>query len=258
MIATQEQVASSGFFVAVVAAWATCFLGLEVARRLRPAVWPAPAPPPGQRPWVDVAVCVGVIAAVLGIGQLWHAGWLRWRWPGPWDHLAYALAQALVWLPLPLAMLWRRQTASSAWTGASFLWHRLAVGVLSGAVAVSVFLAQRGELSRWPEILDRACGWHALAHFLPVYMEGVGNAFVFVRLQWAFGNRLAAVVPGLLFALAHVPRGLADGESIATLVTFFAFNSAFVTVLLFALARHRDVVALGVVHWWMDLAIRAF
>ena len=257
MIALQ-QASSSGFFVAVVAAWTACFVGLEVVRRLWPAAWPAPAVPRSRRPWFDVAVCVGVIVAVLGIGQTWNAGWLRWRWPGAWDHLAYALAQAVIWAPLPLALWLRRQPATSAWTGGSFLLHRLGVGVVTGALAVTLYLALRGELSRWPGILERAFGSHALAHALPVYMEGVGIAFVFVRLQWVFGNTLAAVVPGLLFALAHVPRGLAAGESVATLAAFFAFNTAFVTVLLLALARYRDVVALGVAHWLMDLAIEAF
>ena len=93
---------------------------------------------------------------------------------------------------------------------------------------------------------------------MPVYLEGVGLAYVFVRLQWALGSRWAALSPGLLFALAHVPRAMADGEPALSIAVFFLFNTAFVTVLLLVLARYRDVVALGVAHWLMDLAIAAF
>ncbi|HEX5050597.1 MAG TPA: CPBP family glutamic-type intramembrane protease [Planctomycetota bacterium] len=254
----QEQTATSDFFVPVLLAWTSVLGGLEIARRLRPAVWPAALPPRSERRWLDLGIALGVGFAIVGTGQLWHAGVLRWRWPGAWDHAAYVLAQLLVWAPMPLAMWLRRQTAASAWTGTRHLPTRIAAGLVLGAVAVTVHLALRGDLPRWPTIVAKATTLRSLAHAAPVYLEGVGLAFLFVRLQWAFGRWLAALVPALLFAAAHVPRGLADGEAPATIAAFFVFNTAFVTALLLVLNRHRDVVALGVAHWLMDLATDAF
>jgi membrane protease YdiL (CAAX protease family) len=258
MIPAQEQTATTGFFVAVALAWACVLGGLEVGRRRLPHVWPAAAVARSARPWFDLVLALLASAVVLGLGQLWQGGVLRWRWPGAWDHLAYALAQAVIWSPLPLVLWLRRQRAASAWTGTDHLAVRLLAGALLGVVAVTVYLLARGDLARWPQIASSAPTWRSLAHGLPVYMEGVGIAFLFVRLQWAAGRTVAALVPGLLFALAHVPGSLSAGEEPGTIAAFFAFNTAFVAVLLLLLARTRDVVSLGVAHWLMDLAIRAF
>ena len=100
--------------------------------------------------------------------------------------------------------------------------------------------------------------WRSLAHGAPIYLEGVGIAYLYVRPQWVFGAWVAALIPALLFAIAHVPSAVAAGESAGSIVVFFAFNTIFVTTLLLVLARYRDVVSLGVVHWLMDLAIDAF
>jgi hypothetical protein len=152
----------------------------------------------------------------------------------------------------------RRQPVSSAWTGASALPRRLLAGLVLGTVAVLVYLAARGQLARLGAIAERAATWRSLAHALPVYLEGVGLAFLYVRLEWALGRAWAAAVPALLFALAHVPRALAAGDPAWSVAAFFAFNAAFVAALLLVLRRYRDVVALGVAHWLMDLAIEAF
>jgi membrane protease YdiL (CAAX protease family) len=188
---------------------------------------------------------------------LWN-GPLRWHWPGDWDHAAYALAQLVIWSPLPFALWLRRQRAASAWTGADHLVTRLAVGFVLGCVAVTFFLAARGELSRWPAIAAKAFTWRSLAHAAPVYLEGVGIAYIYVRLQWVVGSSVAALIPAVLFAIAHVPRALDAGESAASIAVFFGFNLVFVTTLLLVLRRYRDVVAVGVVHFLMDLATNAF
>lgn len=253
-----EQSSSFAFFGPVVIAWVVAFVGLELAHRRWPAVLPAAAPAPSGRRWLDVTIALAVAASILLLGQSWTNGSLRWQWPGPWSHLAYLLAQLLIWTPLPLALCLRRQRANTAWTGCDHLGARVLLGVGLSVAAVSAYLATRGALNRWTEILSTAATARAWTHLPPIYLEGVGLAFLFVRLQWALGNRIATLAPALLFAAAHVPRSLHDGESVASIVGFFVFNTLFVAVLLRLLARYRDVVALGVVHWWMDLATKAF
>jgi len=252
----QQQTATASFYVPVVAAWTAAFLGLEVARRLRRSVWPAADTARSWVPRLDLGIALLVAAAILGLGQLWQQGWLRWHWPRAWDYLAYLLGQLIIWSPLPFALWFRRQKAASAWTGADHLTTRLVVGLVLGCVAVTFYLAARGELSRWPAIATEALTLRSLAHAAPVYLEGVGLAYVYVRLRWAVGRWLAALIPALLFALAHVSGSAND--SAATTIAFFVFNTVFVTALLLVVARYRDVVALGVAHWFMDLATDAF
>jgi hypothetical protein len=254
----EAQTATASFFVPVVVGYASAFLGLEGASRFARSVWPAADTARSRSPRLDLGIALLVATAIIGLGSLWTNGALRWHWPGDWDHAAYALAQLAIWSPLPLALWLRRQRAASAWTGADHLAPRLAIGLLLGCVAVTFCLAARGELSRWPAIVAKAFTWHSLAHAAPVYLEGVGIAYIYVRLQWVVGTWVAALIPALLFAIAHVPQALAAGESAGSIAMFFGFNVVFVTTLLLALGRYRDVVSLGVVHFCMDLATGAF
>lgn len=258
MILVQEQTATAGFFVPVLGAWCIVFAGLELARRVRPDVWPAAAVGRSGRPGLDLVVALLVALAVLGLGQLWHGGLLRWRWPGEFAHLGYLLAQLLIWSPLPIALWLRRQSPATAWTGNDHLVLRLAVGLVLGAVATIVYCAARGDVPRIGEVFERAATLRSLVHAVPVYLEGVGLAFLFVRLQWLLGARAAALIPAVFFAAAHVPRALADGEQAGAIVAFFAFNTVFVATLLLLLRRHRDVASIGAAHWLTDLAIGAF
>ncbi|HZN37848.1 MAG TPA: hypothetical protein VFD82_03540 [Planctomycetota bacterium] len=254
----QAQTATASFLLPVVIAWASAFLGLEGASRVVRSVWPAADTARSGWARLDLGIALLVATAIIGLGQLWTNGTLRWHWPGDWDHAAYAIAQLVIWSPLPFALWLRRQRAASAWTGADHLVVRLAVGFVLGCVAVTFYLAVRGELSRWPAIAAKAFTWHSLAHAAPVYLEGVGIAYVYVRLQWVVGSWVAALIPALLFAIAHVPRALEAGESAGSIAVFFGFNLVFVTTLLLVLARYRDVVSLGVVHFCMDVATGAF
>lgn len=258
LLQATQQTANDDFLVPVVVQWAAVFGALELLRRRWPGIWPAAACAAGRRPWLDVAVALLTVVAVLGLGQLWHAGVLRWRWPGPWDHAAYLLAQLVIWSPLAVALCWRRQPLASVWSGSDHLPARGIAGLGLGVLGAAVFLTARGEPGRLPEVLAALPTARGLAHFAPVYLEGVGLAFLFVRVEWALGARLAAAVPAVLFAVAHVPRALAAGESTPTIAAFFVFDTLLVAAVLLLVRRHRDVLTLGVAHWITDAAIGAW
>ncbi|MSR40135.1 MAG: hypothetical protein EXS02_15030 [Planctomycetes bacterium] len=90
----QQQTATASFFLPVAAASTAAFLGLEVARRLRPHVWPAADTARSWWPRLELGIALLVVSAIIGLGQLWSSGVLRWRWPGDWDYLAYLLGNS--------------------------------------------------------------------------------------------------------------------------------------------------------------------
>lgn len=96
-----------------------------------------------------------------------------------------------------------------------------------------------------------------LVDFLPVFLEGVAVAFGFVRFRWLVGMVPALVVPAAVFAAAHIPGQLADERTLATIVAFFLFNTSLAAAILWTVQRSRDVIWLGMVHYLMDIAIRA-
>jgi membrane protease YdiL (CAAX protease family) len=85
----------------------------------------------------------------------------------------------------------------------------------------------------------------------------VAVVFAFVRLRWALGTAAAIAIPSLLFAAAHVPGQFAEECDTAYMAVFFVFNAALAAAVFSVVQRSRDVIWLGLVHYLMDIAIRA-
>lgn len=89
-------------------------------------------------------------------------------------------------------------------------------------------------------------------------MEGVVVAFLFVRIRWTLGLWPAILIPAVLFAVGHVPRQIAAEQSAGTMIAFFVFNTCLPAAILYVVARSRDIIWIGIVHYVMDIAIKAF
>lgn len=248
------QTATADFFIPVAAAYGAALIGWWWIASRWPQVWPAEADAETRRPWLDLGVCVAVMLAILGMGQLYRVDWLLPK-RGLWN---YTINQALIYAPLFAALLARRQSGSTVWLTRHNLGRKVGIGLALGFLAVVVFLALRGDLGQLPDEVARAVTPNSLAHFFPVFMEGVAVAFIFIRLRWAVGALWATVGPALLFAAAHVPRGIESGSTFAEIAAFFVFNTLIVIVILQVLRRSRDVIWLGLVHFLMDVPTRAF
>ncbi len=97
-----------------------------------------------------------------------------------------------------------------------------------------------------------------LRNFLPVFLEGVAIAMMYVRMRWAFGQWPALLGPGMLFAAAHIPRQIESGLGPPEMIAYFAVTAGIAFAVLYTLERSRDVIWIGIVHYVMDVAIGAF
>src|SRR5262249_20579676 len=61
---------------ALLVGYATALLGWLLLSRAAPSLWPQRAPIRFARPWLEVAVSLLAVVAVLAIGQLYIRGWL--------------------------------------------------------------------------------------------------------------------------------------------------------------------------------------
>jgi len=252
------QQASLAFFLPVAAAYLAACAAWYALIRLAPGVWPVQAPPTTDRPRLDFALALVAPLGVLLLGQLYRMGWLLPRVGAPpVRRLLWVANNLIIYAPLFLVLAARRQGLATVYLSARRLWLKVALGLALGALAAALFLALRGETPRLVRVLTGAADLGRLADFVPVFLEGVGLAFLLVRLGWLVGERTAALVPALLFAAAHIPSGLASGRTAGELAAFFAFNVALVTVILRVVQRGQDVVVLGLVHYVMDVAIEA-
>lgn len=260
MIASNEtiQTADASFFAPITIAYLGACLVWWIASRLRPDAWPSSPPPASRRPWLDVGVALVAAAGVLGVGQLWWKGLLFPERGAPWEVLGPPLNQLVIFSPIFLALWIRRQGPETVFVTPRHLPAKCATGLIAAAVAIAAFLVARGEVDRAPTI-----GWEVLSgthltHFIAVFMEGVALAYLYVRLRWAMGPLPALLVPCVLFAVSHVPRQLEGGGSPGEIALFFAFNVGLPMLILATVARSRDVVWLGIVHYLVNHASGAF
>src|SRR5687768_15328112 len=76
------QTTALAFFVPVAVAYAVSALAALWCQRRWRGAWPQHDTLPPPRPWREVAYGFVAAAAVLGLGQLWQHGVLRWSWSG--------------------------------------------------------------------------------------------------------------------------------------------------------------------------------
>ncbi len=172
--------------------------------------------------------------------------------------MAFNLNTLLIFSPLFAVAAVCRHGLASMFLSARGLPLKLAVGLALALLGLAVFLGLRGELHRAPDVLAGAVAPRALAHALPVFLEGVALAFLYVRLRWALRSVAALLLPCVLFAAAHVPRGIDEGQALGEIAAFFALNVLLPLPILWVVVRSRDVIWIGVVHFVLDVAIDAF
>jgi hypothetical protein len=254
----QTQQATLQFFAPVAVAYlAACaaWFGLE---RIQPQSVRQPATPETNRPRLDFVLCILAIAGVLGIGQIYRAGWLLPAGESPAGRLNWTIDNLLIYSPIAVVLAARRQGLETVYLSARHIAKNILIGIAIGLLAVACYLALRGGLPQFRSVIIEAVSASSLANFTPVFLEGVAMAFGFVRLRWAFGQAAALFIPGVLFALAHVPRGIAEGRTPMEIAAFFLFNVALVPAILYTISRSRDIVWIGMVHYLMDIATGAF
>ena len=134
---------------------------------------------------------------------------------------------------------------------------KVSFGLGLGILAVIIFLTLRSQLSQFPEVILRSIEPGRLVDFVPIFLEGVAVAFLFVRIKWALGILPAILIPAGLFALAHIPGQLANGLNIVEITAFFVVNSGLAGAIIYFVHRSADIIWIGLVHYIMDIAIEA-
>ena len=255
----QEQGATAEFFSTITVTYlVVCGLWFASARLFGDA-WPRGADvPPSDRRWLDLGVTAIVAVGVLGLGQLMSSGLLLPRASGGLGMLTFNVNTLIVYSPLLIALIVRRQPASTVLLAPRRPVASVLVGSALALVGLGVYLALASELHRFGPVVLEACGIHALSHFIPVFLEAVAVGFLYVRLRWVCGEIPSLLVPCLLFAVGHLRRSIDSGRPPAEIAAFFVLNTLLPFAIFFTVVRSREVIWIGVVHYLLDVAIGAF
>lgn len=251
------QTATSFFLGPIAVAYLFACAGWMAYDRMAHLAASEPQDTPSERPSLDLLLMLAAGAGILGLGSVYRHGWLLPTGDTWMGRAGWMLDNLVIYSPIAGVLALRRQGPGTLFLSRTRLAEKIAVGLVLGVASLALYSVLRGEASQIGPRLARAIEPDALVDFLPVFLEGVALAFAFVRFRWLVGTIPAVVVPVLVFAAAHVPSQLANDRTLVHMAIFFAFNSVLSGVILMTVARSRDIVWIGLVHYLLDVAIEA-
>jgi len=225
--------------------------GWLVADRLMPRVWPHEPIERLAHPWRELGIALVGAAGILVMGQLWTRG-IRLPEEGAAGPIFGAIDQILIFSPILLVVVVRRQPWITAWLPRGRAGVRLLVGLGSGAAAVTTYsLLRAGADAPWT-LMSRIWRYEHVDEMTQVFLEDLAIAILFVRLAGAIGNRWATVAVACLFAAGHVPAMVSQGAGWSELAGLLRDVGLGVAVVL-VLQRSRDVLWFWCIHFMLDM-----
>ena len=228
---------------------ATCATWWALSRLL--PLWRDAERPHFARPWREVGIVLLAVLGTLLLGQLWVRG-IRLNMPAPWAPLGESINQIIIFAPVVAVPILRRQGWASAWIRLDHVALRLAIGLALALGALFLYSTlERGAVS-WPEAVREVFAPSRAHLAVQVLLEDIAIAILFVRVTAAMGPRAAIVIVAALFAAAHIPSMIAQGDPAAELVALL--RDAGLAVLVVGTAwRSADIAWLWPVHYVLDV-----
>ena len=250
---------SNTFFIVPLTLAYASMCGLWFLINAKTKWWPLDSIRQSDKPWLDFSLALIGAVAILGIGQLYSAGLLIPNsGNSTTDGIIWIVNNFIIYSPIAIILYVRKQKSNTIFISADKVYLKLLFGLVAAFVGVTLFLLLRGELDRLQATLKSAVQFKSLSYFPAIFFENIALAFLFVRLKWAVGTKWAIIIPAILFALAHVPGSIAEGDPWSHILTFFFLTGSLTTFILYTAYRSRDIIWLGIVHYMMDIVIKTF
>lgn len=225
--------------------------GWLLASRLLPGVWPRGPIGRFDNPWGELGIALIGAVGILAMGQMWIRG-IRLPEEGTAGPVLASINQLLIFAPILLVLVIRRQPWTSAWLPGARVALRLGVGLVLATLALTAYsLLREGADPPWI-LIARIWRYENVDKMMQVFLEDLTIAIVFVRLAGAIGGRWATVVVACLFAAGHVPVMIAQGASVIELAGLLRDAGLGVAVIL-VLQRSRDVLWFWCIHFCLDM-----
>jgi hypothetical protein len=214
-------------------------------------LWPAQPDPSFPHPWRELGLALAAVVGVLLLGQLYVRG-IRLETAGSWRPVTESINQILIFAPIIVLPLVRRQGWASAWIRPDKLPLRAAIGIGFALFALLIYSTFERGAPSWPAAVAEVFRPGRAHLAVQVLLEDLGIAILFVRFAAALGVRRAVVAVALLFALGHVPTMIANGVAASEFVGLVRDFGLGILVASTA-QRAADVLWLWPVHFALDM-----
>jgi hypothetical protein len=225
--------------------------GWLVASRVMPQVWSQDPVEGFAHPWKEFGIALVGAVGILAIGQLWIRG-IRLPEQGVLGPVLGAINQVLIFTPILLVIVIRRQSWATAWLPRQRIAMRLLVGLVLATLAVATYSLLRAEADAPWVMLGRIWRYEHFDEMVQVFLEDLTIAILFVRLAGALGSRWSTAIVALLFAAGHIPAMVSGGATWLEVGGLLRDVGLGVAVIL-VLQRSRDVVWFWCIHFCLDM-----
>jgi hypothetical protein len=191
------------------------------------------------------------VLGVLTVGQLYTRHLLLPQ-TGRLAPVIEAVNQLLIFAPILVVPLLRKQGLETLWLPTEQIWARLVVGLVLAALAILAFTLVRADSDSWPQVYQRVYDPRNFGLLVQVGCEDVAIAILAVRFQAAIGRGGTILLVAVLFAAAHAPAMLATGEPTASLARL-VLDAGLGVAILAVVQRSADIWWFWCVHFAMDM-----
>lgn len=243
---------TTSYFLAIALAYLGSIGVWFLVTRARPSLWPPIrqihfAKPKRELVWALVAIGFVLLLTVLDNMRLLLP---RQRgWVGPLVFLGVLL---IVWLPVILVLLIRRQGLHTCLLSTEGAGKKLLWGIGVSLLGISIFLIARGKIYAFPQLTS---GWRTnhLVVLVQSIMLMAGVGFLLVRIIAAAGKWIGIVIVGALYGLAKYPLYMMQyrmGFFQAT--AMIVFSSFIAMIIAYIIYDRQDVLVISIFHFFLD------
>lgn len=235
----------------LVLAYLVALGGWWCASRIMPGIWRKEPYKALDHPRAEfVYSLLGAIGIVL-MGMLWTRG-IRFSEDGIFGPVLGAANQILIFMPIVLVMVIRKQPWITAWIPSNRIVIRLIIGFVLSILAITAYSFLRSGAD-WPwMMLSRIWAYDHLDKLVQVFLEDITIAILVVRLAGVIGRGWATVVVACLFAAGHIPAMMSNGATWFELFGLLRDAGLGVAVIL-VLQRSRDIIWFWLIHFSLDM-----
>lgn len=238
-------------YAPLVIAYLIGLTGWLVACRIQPQVWPKGPAERVDHPGREFGYAILGVAGIIAIGQLWTNGLLIPE-NGSLRPLIASINQILIFSPIVLVLVIRRQPWTTAWLPDRRIAIRFLIGIVLASLAVAAYaLLRKGADPPWI-LIGRIWRLNNVDKMVQVFLEDLTIAILFVRLAAAIGSRWATVVVACLFAAGHIPVMISQGATWMELAGLLRDAGLGMAVIL-VLQRSRDILWFWCIHYCLDM-----
>ncbi|MEM6792726.1 MAG: hypothetical protein AAF725_02005 [Acidobacteriota bacterium] len=243
-------------YFATFAAYAVPLGVLFAATATAPQLWHAPRlSQTPDRPRFDFGVAVGAVLAVVGLNVVYNTvGILP---AGAFGGATFILSLLVIWSPIVLVLLWRRQGPETCLLVPEAWWKKMLWGVGASILGMATFLVALGRVDDLPLAVSLLGTFDPIKAFQSL-LQFAGIGFLFYRLAGVLSPKWATTICAVLYGVVKYPyylNSLGMGFTEATAVIVFSIAVAFFVISV--IYRRLDVLVVAILHVFIDLVLQS-